>query len=280
LGFKKKYSHLCNPIEWTENMRFGSHLTLDITRKKMLTHLKKITKTTYVLMALFLVMILILVYRNGLSGTETGLTTPVTLTPKTTTKLYKSSQLTPQQVAPNQQKYMMEGLVYFEAQETENRPLVVVTDLAEITAINAIFTLESNAKETNVMVAEGLVKITQNRDNYKGNRTSLNIKPGQIGRIKSNTRGVIKTVNKDPNFLAWANQTLFFQNTPLSEVASVMERVYGYQVTFIDKTASQCRLSRSYEGQTPKEIAAAIAEVFGFDYQIEDQTITFAGSCL
>jgi ferric-dicitrate binding protein FerR (iron transport regulator) len=171
-------------------------------------------------------------------------------------------------------------LAYFETRETENKPLVVVTDLAEITAINAIFTLESNAKETNVTVAEGLVKITQNRDNYKGNRTSLNIKSGQIGRIKANTRGVIKTVNKDPNFLAWANQTLFFQNTPLSEVASVMERVYGYQVTFIDKTASQCRLSRSYEGQTPKEIAAAIAEVFGFDYQIEDQTITFAGSCL
>jgi len=261
-------------------MGFGSHKALDITRKKMLTQLKKITKITFVLMAFFLVMILVLVYWNGLSGTKTGLTTPVTLTPKTTTKLYKSSQLTPQQASPNQQMYKMEGLVYFEVRETENKPLVVVTDLAEITAINAIFTLESNAKETNVTVAEGLVKITQNRDNYKGNRTSLNIKPGQIGRIKANTRGVIKTVNKDPNFLAWANQILFFQNTPLTEVASVMERVYGYQVTFIDQTAYQCRLSRSYEGQTPKEIAAAIAEVFGFDYQIVDQTITFAGSCL
>ena len=144
-------------------MGFGSHQALNITRKKMLTQLKKITKTTYVLMVLFLVMILVLVYRNGSSGTETGLTTPVTLTPKTTTKLYKSSQLTPQQVAPNQQTYKLEGLAYFEARETENKPLVVVTDLAEITAINAIFTLESNAKETNVTVSEGLVEITQNR---------------------------------------------------------------------------------------------------------------------
>jgi ferric-dicitrate binding protein FerR (iron transport regulator) len=280
LGFKKSIHIFAIPLNGTGHMGFGSHQAFNITRKKMLTQLKKITKTTYVLMALFLVMILVLVYRNGSSGTETGLTTPVTLTPKTTTKLYKSSQLTPQQVAPNQQTYKLEGLAYFEARETENKPLVVVTDLAEITAINAIFTLESNAKETNVTVSEGLVEITQNKDNYKGNRISLNIKPGQIGRIKANTRGVIKTVNKDPNFLAWANQTLFFQNTPLSVVASVMGRVYGYQVTFIDKTASQCRLSRSYEGQTPKEIAAAIAEVFGFDYQIVDQTITFAGSCL
>ena len=241
---------------------------------------KNIPKSTYILMALFLVTILALVYRNGLSGTETGLTTPVTLTPKTKSKLYKSSQLTPQKVSPNEQTYEMEGLAYFEARETEAKPLVVVTDLAEITAVNAIFTLESNAKQTSVTVAEGLVKITQNRDNYRGNRTSLNIKPGQIGRIKANTRGAIKTVNKDANFLAWANQTLFFQNTPLSEVASVMERVYGYKVKFIDQTASQCLLSRSYESQTPKEIAAAIAEVFGFDYQIVDRTITFAGSCL
>jgi ferric-dicitrate binding protein FerR (iron transport regulator) len=263
-----------------EHCVISNSSSLKEDKKKMLKQLKKINKRTYVLMAFFLAIILALFYRNEPAVSETGLTTPMAVTPKTDSKLYKSSQLTPQQVSPNQQTYKMEGLAYFEARETESKPLVLTTDLAEITAVNAIFILESNAKETNVTVAEGLVKITQNRNNYRGNRTSLNIKPGQIGRIKANTRGAIKTVNKDPNFLAWANQILFFQNTPLSQVASVMERVYGYQVTFVDKTAFKCRLSRSYEEQTPKEIAAAIAEVFGFDYQIVDRTITFAGSCL
>ena len=145
---------------------------------------------------------------------------------------------------------------------------------------DAVFSIESNPKETIVRVAEGLVEITQNRDNYKGNRTPLSIKPSQIGIIKINTRGAIKTVNKDPNFLAWANQILLFQNTPLSEVASVMERVYGYQLKFIDITASKCLLSRSYVKQTPKEIAAAISKIFGFDYTIVDRTIMFEGSCL
>ena len=246
----------------------------------MLVHLKNISKTTYVVMTLFLVVILLLVYRNESTFFDTDLTTSLNLTPNTKSRLYKSSQLTPQKASSNQLIYKMEGLVYFEARETENKPLVVVTELAEIIAVNAIFTLESDAKETNLTVAEGVVKITQNRDNYQGNRISLKIKRGQIGRIKANTRGAIKTVNKDPNFLAWANQTLFFKNTPLSEVALVMERVYGYQVKFIDKTAPQCQLSRSYERQTPKEIASAISEIFGFDYQIADRTITFSGSCL
>ncbi len=111
-------------------------------------------------MAFFLAIILALFYRNEPAVSETGLTTPMAVTPKTDSKLYKSSQLTPQQVSPNQQTYKMEGLAYFEARETESKPLVLTTDLAEITAVNAIFILESNAKETNVTVAEGLVKIT------------------------------------------------------------------------------------------------------------------------
>jgi ferric-dicitrate binding protein FerR (iron transport regulator) len=174
----------------------------------------------------------------------------------------------------------MDGLVYFEARKVENQPLVVLTDLAENTAFDAIFTIESNAKETIVRVAEGLVELTQNRDNYKGNRTPLNIKPSQIGIIKVNTRGAIKTVNKDRNFLAWADQKLFFQNTSLREVASLLERVYGYQFKFIDITSHKCLLSRSYEKQTPKEIAESISNIFVFDYQIVDRTIIFEGSCL
>mgnify|MGYP001997821496 CR=1 FL=1 len=216
----------------------------------------------------------------GLGHSETNLTTSVILTPNTVSKLYKSAQLTPHQGAPNQQIYKMEGLVYFEAREVENSPLLVVTDLAEIKAADAVFSIESNPKETIVRVAEGLVEITQNRDNYKGNRTPLNIKPSQIGIIKVNTRGAIKTVNKDRNFLAWADQKLFFQNTSLREVASLLERVYGYQFKFIDITSHKCLLSRSYEKQTPKEIAESISNIFGFDYQIVDHTIIFEGSCL
>ena len=34
------------------------------------------------------------------------------------------------------------------------------------------------------------------------------------------------------------------------------------------------------EKQTPKEIAAAISKIFGFDYTIVDRTIMFEGSCL
>ena len=107
----------------------------------------------------------------------------------------------------------------------------------------------------------------------------MNIKPSQIGIIKVNTRGAIKTVNKDPNFLAWANQKLFFKNTSLGEVARLMTRVYGYQFKFIDNTASKCLLSRTYEKQTPKEIAESISKIFGFDYEIMDRTVIFDGSC-
>ena len=237
------------------------------------------TRAYFFLMALYLVILLILIYRNKLLILETELTTSMILTPNIASKLYKSARLIPNYGTTNQKIYEMDGLVYFEVREVENEPLVVVTDLAEITAFDAVFTIESNSKETIVRVAKGLVELTQNRENYKGVRTPLNIKPSQIGIIKVNTRGAIKTVNKDPNFLAWANQKLFFQNTSLGEVARLMNRVYGYQFKFIDNTASKCLLSRSYEKQTPKEIAKSISKIFGFDYEMVDRTIIFDGSC-
>ena len=246
----------------------------------MSINLKNKPARAYLFISLYLVILLILIYRNKLLVLETDLTTSMILTPNITSKLYKSARLAPNHGTSNQQIYEMNGLVYFESREVENQPFVVVTDLAEITAFDAIFTIESNSKETIVRVAEGLVELTQNRDNYKGNRTPLNIKPSQIGIIKANTRGAIKTVNKDPNFLAWANQKLFFQNTSLGEVASLMERVYGYKFKFIDNTASKCLLSKSYEKQKPKAIAESISNIFGFDYQIVDRTIVFEGSCL
>ena len=246
----------------------------------MSINLKNIPVKAYFFASLYLVTLLILIYRNKLLVLETDLTTSIILSPNITSKLYKSARLTPNHGTSNQQIYEMDGLVYFESREVKNQPLVVVTDLAEITAFDAIFTIESNSKETIVRVAEGLVELTQNRDNYKGNRTPLNIKPSQIGIIKANTRGAIKTVNKDPNFLAWANQKFFFQNTSLGEVASLMERVYGYQFKFIDNTASKCLLSRSYENQLPKEIAESISNIFGFGCQVVDRTIIFEGSCL
>ena len=92
----------------------------------------------YFLMSLYLVMLLILIYRNKLLVLETDLTTSMILTPNTTSKLYKSARLTRNQDSSNQQIYEMNGLVYFESREVKNQPLVVVTDLAEITVFDAI----------------------------------------------------------------------------------------------------------------------------------------------
>ena len=151
----------------------------------MLINLKNKPARAYLFISLYLVILIILIYRNKLLVLETDLTTSMILTPNITSKLYKSARLAPNHGTSNQQIYEMDGLVYFESREVKNQPLVVVTDLAEITAFDAIFTIESNSKETIVKVAEGLVELTQNRDNYKGNRTPLNIKPSQIGIIKA-----------------------------------------------------------------------------------------------
>lgn len=220
-------------------------------------------------------------YLNSMRDNDIiGISKTVALKDGSTAVLFKDSKI--EYLSADQRSVKVSGRVYFEVKPSKNTSFVVWTDQAKIQVIGTSFLVSTEtALTTEVIVATGLVEFGQNPETYLGKPAKIELKKGEKGIISPMAKGLIKQNNRNENYLAWANQTLYFKNDRLNKVAELIEEVYGYKVTFSNRTIANCVLTATYSKKNPQQIARIISETFGFTYTItEDKQIIFDGkSC-
>ncbi|MFY0686070.1 MAG: FecR domain-containing protein [Cyclobacteriaceae bacterium] len=197
--------------------------------------------------------------------------------------LYKDSKLTDVKISDSERTVTATGKVFFDVERDELRPFTIITDEAVIQVLGTSFVVDASEENaTSVAVTTGKVSFTYNPDFYDGKAAVIELLPGEVGVIDTNSKGIVKRENLDENYLAWVNQVMTFKKTELRQVAELIEEVYDYELIFMNEDLQNCQLSAKYEKKTPRQIARLIGNTFGFDYKINDKKqIIFEGEgCL
>jgi len=147
---------------------------------------------------------------------------------------------------------MLKGEAYFSVVHTKKHQKfrVIIGNEFKVEVLGTKFTVTKRPHKTRVVLNEGKVKVdlfesTPGKSAVKTVASGV-MKPSEVIEVAGSGKTLRKQQVEDPNaFSAFLNNRIVLNNTPLSEVARLLEDTYGYKVTFVQSFISQMRFTGS-----------------------------------
>ena len=142
------------------------------------------------------------------------------------------------------------GEAFFEVKEAEGRRFTIFSEGAKTEVIGTSFNLSAYPGEpVKVQVVSGKVAFApENEDN------AVFLEPGYQAVLEGEEIVDTKSRIQDPNFRAWQNQRLLFNDTSLQEVIRLLEEVYNTEIKLTNPDLANCRYTATFEGNSLEEI--------------------------
>lgn len=150
----------------------------------------------------------------------------------------------------NHRVVALTGEAFFEVREAEGRRFTIFSQGAKTEVIGTSFNLSAYPGEpVKVQVVSGKVAFApENEDN------AVFLEPGYQAVLEGEEIVDTKSRIQDPNFRAWQNQRLLFNNTSLQEVIRLLEEVYNTEIKLTNPDLANCRYTATFEGDSLDEI--------------------------
>lgn len=127
-----------------------------------------------------------------------------------------------------------------------------------IEVLGTQFNVLNRAERTQVVLEEGQVRLRSTENN----QLLLDMTPGEAV-VYSQRNGLVSRQQTDPLLYdAWRDNRLVFDNTPLSEVAEIIQHTYGKTVAFADSTLMSRRLTGTIPSDDLGRLTKALAHAF------------------
>lgn len=137
----------------------------------------------------------------------------------------------------------LEGEAFFEVTQQSDKPFIVYTRHTQTQVLGTSFDVKSyNPAAVEVAVVSGKVA-------FSGRSNS-----GQRLVLSSGNRGVLQSAQtlkqmpiEDPNFIAWKENRLSFQDTRISDVINTLEGYFNVEIKLTDKEAGRLRYNGTFD---------------------------------
>lgn len=148
----------------------------------------------------------------------------------------------------------IKGEAFFHVQKTaEKSKFIVHTDKFDIVVTGTQFNVVNNQGKANVLLKEGSITILT-RDGKE-----INMKAGEYYEYVQ--EDVIKKEVKDENILAWKENKIDFDNTPLNDAIKMIKNHYGVEVKLQDELLGSKTLNGILPNNNLDVLLRAIEEV-------------------
>lgn len=174
--------------------------------------------------------------------------------------------------AKTHREVVLEGEAEFVVSHTADhqRFIVQTNDDFNVEVLGTEFVMFARQRGKKVILNKGSVKVHY----QEGKQVAL--KPGDMITLsEKDTRPQLRKINTQQVHNAWKNHQFYFDNTPLSEVADVIEEHFGVEVVLADSSLSQRRLSGYFKADTPTEIIQTISTLLNISVDQEAQKLIF-----
>lgn len=172
----------------------------------------------------------------------------------------------------NDREVWIEGEGFFEVTHTRsNQKFIVHTESGmDVQVLGTKFNVKVRRGKTEVMLQEGRVRL--NIGQHETN-DGLELKPGDLA-VFEDARLETKAVSAR-KYSAWKDNKLFFDQTPLAEIAVLLEDTYGLKVVFEDESLSERNLSGEISADSAVDIIRAITESLDVQVTHDKNRIVF-----
>jgi len=149
-------------------------------------------------------------------------------------------------------KVSLQGEAWFEVAHDRIKPFIIEAGNARIRVVGTTFFVnagrENDRKE--IILASGMLRVYY-QDDLKN--TEL-LHPGEKAEMIPEQATIVKSLNDDPNYLAWKTGRIVFSNTPLEEAVILLSKIYRADITLAEERLKDCRITATFDRQTLESV--------------------------
>lgn len=166
----------------------------------------------------------------------------------------------------------IKGEAFFDVVHTQNDQKFIVhtEDALDVQVLGTRFNVKARSEKTEVMLEEGRVRLSVD---VNGGTDTLTMKPGEL--VVKAKQQVVKSKVNAAEYSSWKDNKLFFSETPLLEVARILEDTYGFEVEFKHKSLNERKLSGEIRSARGEDILTAIRESLDIKITEDGRKIVF-----
>jgi transmembrane sensor len=169
----------------------------------------------------------------------------------------------------NVREVVLKGEAFFDVRKKQQQNFIVKTDQVSIRVKGTRFNVRAyEGEDSNTTLEEGKVEIT-----VQGQQQTYAMKPGDQITVANKEQKIIFQKVNPSNFSAWKEDTLVFDNTPLSDIILKLENRFKVKIV-IDRTiAERERLTMTIAHESIDEILEMIQLSSQLNYRKEKNYI-------
>jgi transmembrane sensor len=171
-------------------------------------------------------------------------------------------------------KVYLEGEAFFEVQKSPSKKFEVFGVRSVTTVLGTSFSVRSvknEAKEI-VQVVTGRVSLAE----LNKEKNQIILTPGLRGELDQSSNLTISEIT-DPNFIAWKQNRLIFENAELSVVTQALEEYFGLEFEVQDQLLLSCRFTGTFTKPTADEVLEVLAVSTNSSYKMTGKKVTLTG---
>lgn len=164
----------------------------------------------------------------------------------------------------------LDGEAFFEVAKDSTRPFKVKSGIVTTTAIGTSFNVKAyRGQSIDVSLTTGEVEVAVDF----GNETLMTLLPGEAASIDIANQRIHERHFKEENVMAWTQKTIYFEETPFSEIKWVLENWYGVEISLYNVTEKEIYVSGKFKDQTLKNVLDGLSYSARFDFEIENDQV-------
>jgi transmembrane sensor len=163
------------------------------------------------------------------------------------------------------------GEAFFEVKKG-TKPFVVHSDETKVEVLGTSFNVNNRrGEETTVVVRTGRVVV---KNENEKDTAKVILRPGELTRVKPSFQ-VAKKVSVDTDiYSAWKDQRMVFNNTPLSEIADLIQENFNLTVVIKSESLKNRKLSGTIQTNNVDILLEALSKSFNLRVIRHDGRIT------
>lgn len=165
------------------------------------------------------------------------------------------------------------GEGFFAVQHTRNHQKFVVhtQEGLNVEVLGTKFNVKSRGHGSEVLLTEGRVKLNLSDES----KDAFILQPGEMATMKE--KKLLKRTVEGKKYTSWVRGKLYFDKTPLLEIAQMLKDTYDMQVIFQNDDLKSRQLSGEISSASIDDILLAIAETFDVEVsRRDDHSVIFS----
>jgi ferric-dicitrate binding protein FerR (iron transport regulator) len=162
----------------------------------------------------------------------------------------------------------LEGEAYFEVHHNSNRPFIVHSENLSTTVLGTKFDISAYPEKKTIAVSllEGKVKVSREEKGKDNEIVVLKPKEELLYDKENNVSSFEQFDSLEA--VGWKDNIYKFENEPLGEVLSQLERAFGVKFKLDDQSVLLQKITIKFEKKSLQTVVDVIKSLTGLDYKI------------